>query len=51
MSFKPILLWSDALILLLLALVLVGVWLVRHNETFRGPCARSGPTRWGLPRR
>ncbi|MBK9325206.1 MAG: ABC transporter permease [Hydrogenophilales bacterium] len=37
MSFKPILLWSDALILLLLALVLVGVWLVRHNETFRGP--------------
>jgi peptide/nickel transport system permease protein len=34
---KPILLWSDGLILLLLALVAVGVWLARHNETFRGP--------------
>jgi peptide/nickel transport system permease protein len=34
---KPVLLWSDALILLLLALVAVGVWLARHNETFRGP--------------
>ena len=34
---KPVLLWSDALILLLLALVAAGVWLMRHNETFRGP--------------
>jgi peptide/nickel transport system permease protein len=34
---KPVLLWSDALILLLLALVAAGVWLARHNETFRGP--------------
>lgn len=37
MSFKPILLWSDGLILLLLALVAAGVWLARNNETFRGP--------------
>jgi peptide/nickel transport system permease protein len=37
MNFKPILLWSDALILLLLAVVAVLVWLARHNETFRGP--------------
>ena len=37
MSFKPILLWSDALILVLLALVAAGIWLARHNETFRGP--------------
>lgn len=37
MSFKPVLLWSDALILVLLALVAAGVWLARHNETFRGP--------------
>lgn len=37
MSFKPVLLWSDALILLLLAVVAVGVWLLRHNETFRAP--------------
>ncbi|HNI09398.1 MAG TPA: ABC transporter permease, partial [Thiobacillaceae bacterium] len=34
---KPVLLWSDALILVLLALVAAGVWLARHNETFRGP--------------
>lgn len=34
---KLVLLWSDALILLLLALVAVIVWLARHNETFRGP--------------
>ncbi len=34
---KPVLLWSDVLILLLLALVAAGIWLVRHNETFRGP--------------
>ena len=37
MNFKPILLWSDALILVLLALVAAGIWLARHNETFRGP--------------
>ena len=37
MSFKPILLWSDALILVLLALVAAAIWLARHNETFRGP--------------
>jgi peptide/nickel transport system permease protein len=42
---KPVLLWSDALILLLLALVAVGVWLMRHNETFRGPLRQvmAGP--------
>jgi hypothetical protein len=37
MSFKPVLLWSDALILLLLAVVAVLVWLARNNETFRAP--------------
>ncbi len=37
MSYMPVLLWSDALILVLLALVAAGVWLARHNETFRGP--------------
>jgi peptide/nickel transport system permease protein len=37
MSFKPILLWSDGLILLLLALVAAGVWLARNNETLRAP--------------
>jgi peptide/nickel transport system permease protein len=34
---KPVLLWSDALILLLLAVVAAGFWLARHNETLRAP--------------
>ncbi|MBK6743528.1 MAG: ABC transporter permease [Hydrogenophilales bacterium] len=34
---KPVLLWSDALILLLLALVATGLWLARRNETLRMP--------------
>lgn len=37
---KPVLLWSDALILLLLALVAAGVWLARRNETLRAPLRR-----------
>jgi peptide/nickel transport system permease protein len=32
---KPVLLWSDALILLLVALVVAGAWLARRNETLR----------------
>jgi len=34
---KPVLLWSDALILLLLALLATGLWLARRNETLRMP--------------
>ncbi len=34
---KPVLLWSDALILLLLALFATGLWLARRNETLRMP--------------
>jgi peptide/nickel transport system permease protein len=34
---KPVLLWSDALILLLLATLAVLVWLARNNDTLRGP--------------
>jgi len=37
---KPVLLWSDALILLLLVLVAAGVWLARRNETVREPLRR-----------
>ena len=42
---KPVLLWSDALILLLLALVAAGVWRMRHNDTFRAPLRRV----WASP--
>jgi len=34
---KPVLLWSDALILLLLATVALLLWLARNNEALRGP--------------
>ncbi len=34
---KPVLLWSDALILLLLASVALLVWLMRNNATLRAP--------------
>ncbi len=34
---KPVLLWSDALILVLLWSVVVLIWLVRNNEALRGP--------------
>ncbi|MBM4181874.1 MAG: ABC transporter permease [Betaproteobacteria bacterium] len=47
MSFKPVLLWSDALILLLLAVVAAGVWLLRHNETFRAPLRQVLASRMG----
>ncbi len=47
MNFKPVLLWSDALILLLLAVVAAGVWLLRHNETFRAPLRQVLASRMG----
>ncbi len=34
---KPLLLWSDALILLLLATLAALLWLARHNEALRDP--------------
>ncbi len=47
MNFKPVLLWSDALILLLLAAAAAGVWLLRHNETFRAPLRQVLASRMG----
>jgi peptide/nickel transport system permease protein len=44
---KPVLLWSDALILLLLATVTALVWLARHNDTFRAPWRQVMASRTG----
>ncbi len=44
---KPVLLWSDALILLLLAGVAALVWLARHNDTFRAPWRQVMASRMG----
>ncbi len=47
MTIKPVLLWSDALILLLLATVAVLVWLARKNDTFRAPWRQIMRSRMG----
>lgn len=44
---KPVLLWSDALILLLLAGIAALVWLARHNDTFRAPWRQVMASRMG----
>jgi peptide/nickel transport system permease protein len=43
---KPVLLWSDALILLLLAGIVAGFWLARTTRLSAHRCARSWPARW-----
>jgi ABC-type dipeptide/oligopeptide/nickel transport system permease subunit len=45
---KPVLLWSDGLILLLLATVAALVWLARKNDTFRAPWRQVMASRMGL---
>ncbi len=47
MMIKPVLLWSDALILLLLATVAALVWLARKNDTFRAPWRQVMSSRMG----
>lgn len=47
MLIKPVLLWSDALILLLLATVATLVWLARKNDTFRAPWRQVMASRMG----
>ncbi len=44
---KPVLLWSDALILLLLVTVAALVWLARKNDTFRAPWRQVMASRMG----
>ena len=48
MLIKPVLLWSDALILLLLATVTALVWLARKNDTFRAPWRQVMASRMGF---
>jgi peptide/nickel transport system permease protein len=44
---KPVLLWSDALILLLLVTVAALVWLARKNDTLRAPWRQVMASRMG----
>jgi len=48
MSFKPVILWTDALIFLLVAIVLVFIWYVRDNEHLTAPWRRVGHSASGM---
>jgi peptide/nickel transport system permease protein len=48
MFVKPVLLWSDALILLLLVLIAAGIWWGRREETLRVSLRRVLATRTGV---
>ena len=40
MSFKPVILWTDALVYLLVAVIIVFAWYVRRNEHLLAPWRR-----------
>lgn len=48
MSFKPVVLWTDALVYLLVAVVLVLVWHIRRNEYLLAPWRRVGHSASGM---
>lgn len=48
MPFKPVILWTDALVYLLVAVVLVLVWHIRRNEYLLVPWRRVGHSASGM---
>lgn len=48
MSFKPVILWTDALVYLLVAVIIVFVWHVRRNEYLLAPWRRVGHSASGM---
>ncbi|GJL74929.1 ABC transporter permease [Nitrosomonas sp.] len=48
MSFKPVILWTDALIFLLVAIVIAFIWYVRDNEHLTAPWRRVGHSASGM---
>ena len=48
MPFKPVVLWTDALVYLLVAVVLVLVWHIRRNEYLLVPWRRVGHSASGM---
>lgn len=48
MSFKPVILWTDALVYLLVAVIIVFVWYVRRNEYLLAPWRRVGHSASGM---
>src|SRR4030065_505878 len=47
MSFMPVILWSDALVFLLLAAGIASAWDVRRPEHLRPPWRGAGEVVWG----
>ena len=48
MPFKPIILWTDALVFLLVAVVLVTGWYIRRQEHLRAPWRKVARSRYGM---
>jgi peptide/nickel transport system permease protein len=48
MPFKPIILWTDALVLLLVAVVIVSGWYIRRQEHLRAPWRKVVRSRYGM---
>ncbi|KIO49245.1 ABC transporter permease [Nitrosospira sp. NpAV] len=48
MSFKPIILWTDALVYLLVIVIIAFVWYVRRNEYLLAPWRRVGHSASGM---
>lgn len=48
MVFKPVVLWSDALLFLLIAIVLVGAWWSSRSEPLRAQWRKVGRSRVGM---
>ena len=48
MPFKPVILWTDALVFLLVFIVLVTIWYVRNNKHLLAPWRRVGHSTSGM---
>jgi peptide/nickel transport system permease protein len=48
MPFKPVILWTDALVLLLVAVVIVSTWYIRGQEHLRAPWRKVTRSRFGM---
>ena len=48
MSFKPVILWTDALVYVLVAVIIIFAWHVRRNEHLLVPWRRVGHSASGM---
>lgn len=48
MPFKPVILWTDALVFLLVAVVVASGWYIRHQEHLRAPWRKVARSRYGM---